>query len=89
MSRWAGGWVGGRTRSTLSKETCRERGLPIPTYRWVGGWVGGWVVELDRGERGGSNELGFGWVGGWVGGWVERGAEVYWVGGWVSTSFIR
>ena len=23
----------------------------------VGGWVGGWVIGLDRGERGGSNEL--------------------------------
>ena len=36
-----------------------------------GGWVGG--CWLDRGGRGGSNELlwvGIGWVGGWVGGWV-------------------
>ena len=34
------------------------------------GWVGGWVGGLDRGDRGGSNELlwvFYGWVGGLVG----------------------
>ena len=64
----------------------------------VGGWVGGWVGGLDRGDRGGLNEvlegrggLGRGGGGGWnellcaMGGWVgEMGGRGGWVGGWVG-----
>ncbi len=39
-------------------------------FLWVDGWVGGWVGGLDRGGRGGWNEVLY-TIGGWVGGWVE------------------
>ena len=49
----------------------------MPFGPCIGRWVGG----LERGERGGLNELldvyGFGWKGGWVGGWdVPVGCSV-------------
>ena len=49
-------------QSNLAGEGLVQSFCSVP--RWVGGWVGGWV---DRGERGGSNEV-LDLMGGWVGG---------------------
>ena len=61
------GWVGGWVRWVRWVEEIKAVRMSYcePRGGWMGGWVGGeggrdvggWAGELDRGDRGGLNEL--------------------------------